>query len=108
MLEESTAVTMPVKLGRTTRIAVILNVPSVWRSWPKTIWSPTLSALSWTVWPALVTVAPVASIVRVQPSSVWSESLLPSIFVIVIAPNGPWPRMPIPPGPNWPWFRAPA
>jgi hypothetical protein len=54
----------------------------------------------------LVIVAPVASIVRVQPSVVWRDSLLPSIFAIVMAT---WPLPPrrdagaYQPGPSSGW-----
>jgi hypothetical protein len=76
-------------------------VPLDWRVSRKVIWSPTCRAPADTVCPPLVTVAPLASMVRVHPSAVFSESSVPLIPVIVMPPAmgpPPGPR-PIPIGP---------
>src|SRR5512147_910603 len=64
--------------------------PSLALVWPNTIWSPTFRSLSAMVWPPLVIVVELPTvIVRVQPSSVLSDRLEPLIAVIEISPKRP-------------------
>jgi hypothetical protein len=93
-------------VGAATWIAAILYVPSDWRVSRKAIRSPILRSDRAIVWPPFVIVAPEASIVRVQPSVVWSESMLPSIFEIVTATEpgtAPLVLGAVQPGPNSGW-----
>src|SRR5439155_26441081 len=69
------------------------------RIWRRATWSPTFRSPTAIVWPPFVIVVPdVTVIVRVQPSTVLSETFEPSIAVIVI-----WPKPPRnPPSPSFP------
>ena len=83
-----TAVTWPPTTGRTTRTWLIVYDPSLAFVSPKTIWSPTLRSPTAMVWPPLVIVVELPTvIVRVQPSSVLSDRFEPSIVAIVMSPN---------------------
>ena len=95
------AVTSPPAWGRITVTESIEYEPSVSCVWRKPISSPTLRSPSATVSPLFEYVVPLSTvIVRVQPSAVFSEMLLPEVAVIVIPPK-PWPK-PRSPGPPIP------
>ena len=87
---------------------VTVYVPSLARSWRRATWSPTARSPRAIVAPPLVMVVEsVTVIVRVQPSSVLSEMVEPSMAVMVMSWNpmpmpGNPPRKPIPGIPNIP------
>ncbi len=83
-----TAVTSPPAFGVGTRIAVIEYVPSSLRFWENRIASPTLRSPIPMVWPPLVILVSVVTLmVRFQPSSVASDRLEPLIAVMVTGPR---------------------
>ena len=88
IVEPVLAVTVPATVGRTTSIRVTLNEPSALRFWRNRIVSPTARSLSAIVSPPFVIcVDEVTSIVRVQPSTVFNATLVPSIAVISTPPR---------------------